>query len=659
MTSTPHNPDERDLFDFADAVNAGQNPQPRTDEERTYLHVQNMMRGDSAAIPSTTKQSTWEDVMSTLALTPEAPVSNRTRRQQALSSPPPRAPRARRMQWTPLASIAAAALVIIASFGIWHISQAPAEPPLAPQMAGITSGDDIAQSIATPDATAVVDESGNRSIPIVQMVDEQPMDGPVIWLTTTGDVMYDDGMEVTTIATDVQAVMAGMPNIIQLVSEGEESTDKAGDTTNIPVTTWYNVLTGDELIDDGTYSSYLGNPNMYGPLTVRTIADAPNEWSVVNFEAMESKSISELTGGHFPSSESITAYVNENHSAIAIGTSQYESEGSATLMHQSGLPGEVAVIPADLGDVSWVKVPEDMPAVNNISLSPDGDKLALISAPFNQEGASTTIAIIDVETGEELARTEPMNYSHRAFFQWVEDGEAFIAVNGSTIKRYSLDGSEPTVLLETEDSVQLMPRIGVSDVLNVKVMADERDSSTSQFLIINTSTGETITIDGDPWFSGQSSPEQLSVALAPIPVTEADGQTLVHPVTGEAFGANEEYKSGTPVASDIMILEATRLPVASADQAPVSVVKVSERTIQVFITTEAGFEVEEMELPGDRNVTKLDLSPDGRYLIAGAVPEGVVESDSGWAILDLSNPDAGWKQSDGGQMLTFVEIRED
>ena len=59
------------------------------------------------------------------------------------------------------------------------------------------------------------------------------------------------------------------------------------------------------------------------------------------------------------------------------------------------------------------------------------------------------------------------------------------------------------------------------------------------------------------------------------------------------------------------------------------------------------------------NITKLDLSPDGRYLIASAIPEGVVESDSGWAILDLNNPDSGWKQSESGQMLTFIEIRED
>lgn len=665
MTSSQHNPDERDLLDFADAVAAGQNPQPRTDEERTYLHVHNMMQGDSAAIPSTTKQSTWEDVMSTLALTPEAPVSNRTRRQQGLSSPSPRAPRARRIAWTPLASIAAAALVIIASFGVWHVNQTPTEPPLAPQMAGITSGDDIAQVAATPDATAVTDESGSYSIPIIQHVDEQPMDGPVIWLTNAGDVMYDDGTEVTTIQTDVEAVMAGSPNILQVVTEGEETTDRQGNPMTPFVVTYYNVLTGDSLVDDGSFSSYLGSPDSFGPLQVLTIADAPNQWSIVNFKTMESKSIAELTGGQFRSSESITVNAAPDHSAIAIGTSQYESEGSAILMHQSGLPGEVAVISADLNDVAWVKVPDDMPAVNNISLSPGGDSLALISNPFLGEGMSTVISIVDVQSGEELVRTEQLEKTRMAFFQWVEDGEAFIAVNGATIERYALDGSAPTVLLEAEGSLMLMPRMGLSDLLHVMVTsvdleATAADPESTQFVILNTATGETVVVEGEPIFRGLSSPVQFITTLAPVPVKQEDGsRKLIHPVTGEVFGQIEQQDTGTPVASDPNVLEIPGSPVASAAQSPVSVVKVNDRTIQVFTTTEQGFDVEEIDLPGDVDTSRLHLSPDGRYLIAGESPGRVLESDSGWAILDLHNPHAGWKQSDGGQMLTFLEVRKD
>lgn len=664
MTSTPPNQNGDDLLDFADAVNAGRNPQPRTDEERTYLHVHNAMQGDSAAIPSDLKQSTWEDVMSTLALTPEAPVSNRTKRQQGHYSPP-RAPKPRRMQWTPLASIAAAALVIIASFGVWFTSGNDSAPPPEPrQVAGIVPTGDIAQAPATPEATAVVDESGNRSIPIIQHVDEQPMDGPVIWLTNAGDVMYDDGTEITTIATEVQAVMAGSPNIIQLVTVGEETTDREGNPVTPQVLNYYNVLTGESFVDDGSFSSYLGSPDSFGALQVLTIADAPHQWSVVNFETMQTESIADLTGGQFRSSESITVNTAPDHSAIAIGTSQYESEGSAILMHQSGLPGEVAVIPADLNGVTWVKVPDDMPTVNNISLSPGGMALALISNPFHDEGASTVISIIDVESGEEIVRTEPFEKTRMAFFQWVEDGEAFIAVNGATIERYALDGSEPTVLLEADGSLMLMPRMDIPDVLHVMVTSSDlttakADPASTQFVILNTASGETTTVEGEPIFRGLSSPVQFITTLAPVPVKQEDGsRTLVHPVTGEVFGQLEQHDSGTPVASDANVLEVPRTPVTSAAQAPVSVVRASDRTIQVFNTTTEGFDVDEIDLPGDIDISKLYLSPDGRYLIAGDSPGRVVESDSGWAILDLNNPDSGWKQSNGGQMLTFVEIRE-
>lgn len=604
--------------------------------------------------------------MSTLALTPEAPVSNRTRRQQGLSSPS-RAARPRRMQWTPLASVAAALLVIVASFGVWQINQPPSEPPLAPQMAAITSGDDVAQVVATPDATAVVDESGNRSIPIVQHVDEQPMDGPVIWLTNAGDVMYDDGTEVTTIATEVTSVQPGMPNIIRLSSEGEETTDREGNPVTPNTLTYYNLLTGETLVDDGSFSSYLGSPDGYGPLDVGTIADAPREWSIVNFETMQSESIAELTGGQFRSSDSITVNIAANHSAVAIGTSQYESEGSAVLMQQSGLPGEVAVIPADLSGATWVAVPDTMPTVNNISLSPDGTALAFISNPFGVEGSTTTISVVDVQSGEEIVRTEPMPRTHGAFFQWIEDDTAFIVVNGTTIERHTLDGSDPTVLLEAEGSLMLMPRIGVTDVLHVMVTSADitistPEPSTTQFLIINTATGETISIDGEPWFMGTSSPVQYSTSLAPVAVSQ-DGltATLVHPITGEEYPdlvadvddpmSRPDFESEEGVG--YYSLETVRYTQA----APISIVQLADGNIAIFTTTQDSFEARLVDVPEELSGQQLYLSPDGRHLIAGN-SWSMGEGDTMW-VLDLSEETNEWMQLPPDTLIFFADVRED
>lgn len=672
MTSTPHNPDGNDLLEFADAVNTGRNPQPQNDLERTYLHVHNTMQGESAAIPSDLKQSTWEDVMSTLALTPEAPVSNRTRRARTISTP---TFTPRRLRWTPLASLAAAALVIIASFGVWQISTAPVEtpPPTAPHVAGIVpTGDEVAQVASTPEATAVEDTSGSRSVPIVQQVDQQPFDGPVIWLTTDGDVMYDDGTDVTTIATGASSVLAQTgPNVIQITEtiEGGDI-DRDNQPIDTYVSTYYNLVTGETLVDDGSFSSFLGGPNTFDHLTVRTIADAPGEWSIVNFETMESRPISELTGGLFRSSESITVAVSDDHSTIAIGTSQYESEGSAILMRQSGLPGEVAVISSDLELIGWVAVPEDMPTVNNISLSPDGSKLALISNPFNLHGdpATTVTSIIDIQTGEEIHRTEPTSSVHGAFFQWIEDGTAVITVTESTILRHTFDGSPATTLFETDGSFMLMPQFGQSDLLHVLNTTSDVTTSTpepaeTQFLIINTATGETITLDGNPWFLGLSSPVQLSTPLAPVPVSQ-DSSTavLVHPITGEEYPdlVADVYDPIQDIDFEAMAGEPVPLffqPVLTARYADVSVVTLVDGSLAIFHTTEDSFEARVIEVPVEVAEKPLYLSPDGQYLVAGS-NWNLGEGETMW-LLDLSDENAEWVQGEPDVRVDFVEVSKD
>ena len=671
MTSSQHNPDERDLLDFADAVAAGQNPQPRTDEERTYLHVHNTMQGESAPIPSTTKQSTWENVMSTLALTPEAPVSNRTRRQQGLSSPPPppRSAKPRRMAWTPLASIAAAVLVVIASFGVWHFNQAPTEPPLAPQMAGITSGDDVAQVDAKPDAAAVVGESGNYSIPIIQHVDEQPMDGPVIWLTTSGDVMYDNGTEVQTLASDVKFVQPSMTNILMFTRNGEEIVNKDG----VPVTpsepSFYNLGTGETL--GFTHTSSGSGASLHGQLGIRQVETAPNLWSVVNFDTMEWVTLNDLTGGQFPTSGTLSTSLSADGSAIAIASSQYQTESSSLLMQQTGLPGEIAVIPADLSEPTWVKVPDGVPPIGNMSLSQDGSKIALISGERFRGGSNMTIAVVDVETGDLLFRTQRVESSTFSHFQWVNDGNDFVIVADKTVQLYSLEGeeeSEPTVIYETEGTLVLMPQIGESHLLHlhessVDLATQTPTPETSQLVILNTDTQESVSIEGEPWFPGLMFPEQMTRSLAPIPVSK-DGETaiLVHPITEEVYPdlladvydpiKDPDFDPETSTAIYV------RNVVTTADQAPTSAVALADGNLAVFDTTEDSFTARVIERPEGAENKQIQLSPAGDYLTIGATWETQNENDT-FFMLNLTDPDSEWIQGEPGQMLAFIEIRED
>lgn len=671
MTSSHHNPDERDLLDFADAIAAGTPLQPDNEIERTYLHVHNTMQGESAAIPPTTKQSTWEDVMSTLAITPDAPVSNRTRRQQSPASSP-RSTRPRRLQWTPLASIAAAALVILASFGTWVAMQPEGElPPNAPNVSGIAATGDIAEVAATPNATAVdaVAESTMQSVPIVQMVDEQPMDGPVIWVTTTGEVMYDDGMEVTTIGTNANNVQPQTTNVVKLVLNDPEkdSTDKSGREQQGYTVTYYNLLTGETLVDDGTFSSYLGGPNTFQSPTVLTIADSPGEWSIVNFETMTSASISSLTGGQYRSADPLTVAVSDDFSTIAIGTSIYQSEGSAVLVKQSGASGEVAVIPADLSGASWVSVPEGMHSVNNFLLSPDGSKVAFISTVPSDAGSDVMVSIVDVATNEELVRTDQIS-SMSTKFQWVRDGNAFVLITENSVQKYTIGESEPTILLESDGMIQQMPRMVGSDMIYLHVSSTSFDGITTpepanvELVILNPDTGETIRVQGDPWYQGGSSPVTIQVGLSPIPVSE-DGVTakLVHPLTGEVYPdlvANVEDPMMDPdfdpeEGQPIYFLQT----VITSWNSPTSVVELADGTLAVFTTSETSFTARVIQRQEGTENLQLNLSMDGRYLTAGN-SWGMEEGDSVW-VLDLSDENSTWTQLAPNTTIFIAYMQQD
>lgn len=655
MTFTPSNENERDLLDFADAINAGQSVQARSELEKTYLQVQRAMQSESATMPPRVKQQSWEDVMNTLSLAPERPVSNRTRKQQ---SPPVHVhpPTGRNHGWMPLASIAAAALILLASFGIWRsIDTGSAIPPGSRQVAGLAPTNLAPMALATPETGSV--QTTNRSIPIVQPIDEQPMDGPVIWLTTNGEVMYDDGLAVTTLATNASQVTPVGANVVQIIIDDPDKdiTTKDDHTYDGYAVIYHNLLSGEELTDDGTFSSYLGGPNTFGSLRIGTIADAPNEWSIVNFDTMQSVAISSLTGGQFPSQESISVAVSDDLSTIAIAASQQESEASAIVMRQSGLPGDVAVIPASLDSVQWVSVPEGLPAIGNILLSPDGSQMVFISADNGRDSSTMTASAVEIASGDELVRTDTIVSTRPNNFQWVNNGASFVMVSNEQMIRYELDGSEPTIVFEAEGDMMLMPTFGDSNLLHLAINMGQPDTTARQFVILNALTGKAITVAGAPQDLGGSHPVTISESLSPILVS-TDGETtfLVHPITGEIYPdvqADLEYSGLSDGEGQRFIIDL----VTPASAAPISVVRLSVDTVAVVHTDESSMDIRVIDLPAEATTLPLWLSPDGSYLKAGSYWAQVNETQY---VLDLTNLDADWTQRALGSDVSFVDIRD-
>lgn len=481
--------------------------------------------------------------------------------------------------------------------------------------------------------------------------------------------MYDDGTEVQTLASDVKFVQPTMTNILMFTRDGEEIVNKDG----VPVTPsepfFYNLSTGETL--GFTHTSSGSGASLHGQLGIRQVETAPNLWSVVNFDTMEWVTLDDLTGGHFPTSTTLSSSLSPDGSAIAVASSQYQTESSSLLLQQSGLPGEIAVIPADLGEPTWVKVPDGVPPIGNMSLSPDGSKIALISGERFRGGSNMTVAVVDVATGEVLTRTQRVESSTFSHFQWVNNGDDFVIVADKNVQLFTLEGeeeAEPTVIYETEGTLILMPQFGQSDLLHLLESSDDLSATastpeTSQFVILNTDTRDVISIEGEPWFPGLMFPEQMTRSLAPIPVSE-DGKTaiLVHPITGEMYpdlvADVTDFRDDPdfdPETSTAIHLPDT---VTTAYHAPISVVVLADGNLAVFDTSEETFTARVIEWPEGAHDKQIQLSPDGGYLTVGAAWETQNENDT-FFMLNLTDPNAEWVEGEPGQMLSFIEVRED
>ncbi len=668
MTSTSDHGD-RDLLEFADAVTKGYGPQPQSDLEHTYLHVQRTMKASISPIPTMVKQDAWEEIMNTSEAT-----SSRTRH-----LPPRTRVRARRLGWSSFASVAAAFLVVLAGVGVWRGWSYDNVPPTQEtrQVAGLAPTTlNAIQADSTPE-TAVAART-TTSVPIFQVVDEQPMDGPVIWLTSTGTLNYDDGTgNVTVIAEDVTQVNSTTTNVITYFVDdpAKDTENRDGSTSKGYTQTYFNLATGQTLVDDGTSSSYLGGPNTFGSLQVLTVEGSSHEWSIVNFETMQYRSISELTGGQFRSSDSLTVAISDDMSTIVISPSQYQSEASALLNRQSGLPGELAVMPADLSSVSWVTIPEGMPAVGNFELSPDGSKIALISQDRERLDSSvpftTVVSIVDVATNTELTRTNDVQTNGSVHVQWKGDSQALLVVTDKSVQSYAVDGSDPTTLFESEGTVWLMPRIvGHPEIVHLLVSSEElmtsgSTPSTTQFVILDAETGETITIDGEPWFLSSSYPVTYAAQLAPIPVMQSDDSydaVLVHPLTGEiipdvvADTYNRLDDPSFPLEPG-KTYHSTMQAVTTAPSAPISAVKLSDGTLAIVTVTETSQAIRIVPMPENAIEHQLLFSSNGGFLTSGANWETL---DTGtYYMLDLSDENSEWIAGPADSRVEFVTLQHE
>lgn len=516
-----------------------------------------------------------------------------------------------------------------------------------------------------PIATAMMDETATgcdfgAAVPLYQRVNAAPANGTVLYLTPDGRLMLHCEGEAsdTTLAEDVARVSAvGVSNVVELHVDTDEE----------PVLVYLNVATGEQMeVDMEGFTSYLGHANQSQRFLVAPAPDDPFSWGVYDLETMTPASLNEVTGGSFPTNGHLSVSVPRDGTAMAFAMGAYESEGSARIGgDKSGAGNDIAIVHEDLATATWVTIPDDFPLVTNISMSDDGTHLAIISNPFGgaeQQGASeTVIGIIDVETGEEITRSEtfipPWGYP---FFTWIEDGGAIAYASEHTIHRLAAENdATPTILYESDVTVYLYQTIPTTNSLLVQE-GEPGGEDLGQLLILDTRSGDVTPLEGRAWSTGVLHMVPWETSLAPLVLTTEDqGGTrswnIVHPETGESLMTEESARDTSPVIEEhdrTLRLRQTRI---IADDAPVSAVVLSDDRIVIFdlgATEPATTEVmlpEGIESDGFRLGT-IALAPDGSTIIV----EAKLDDTSRYWTQDLGDENAGWTLLPEGVEVSYL-----
>lgn len=306
------------------------------------------------------------------------------------------------MQWTPLASVAAALLVIIASFGVWlqlesGTGSKPDAPREAPQLAALVPIDASPEPMVVHSEAACPDMAADHPVDVINEQDaifSATDDIAVVWLSDENSVMMrcpDDTLIV--LAEGMDHLSATMhPQVIRYGQVDQRMATQ----------TYHHVGLGTTLDDNlAGKASNLGNQNGTGSIQFVISSDDMSQWSVANFDTMTQATLEDVTGIRLYSGQRLTTIASKDHQTIAVAASMYETEGSSVLLRVSGSPGDVAVFNSDFELINWISVPEGFGQANNFRLSDDGSQLTFIASPsqYNKISEEKSVSV-EVATGD-------------------------------------------------------------------------------------------------------------------------------------------------------------------------------------------------------------------------------------------------------------------
>jgi hypothetical protein len=566
--------------------------------------------------------------------------------------------------WRGFANATLALVIVLAGVATWLVYDridgggGTEDPPATvPGMADAPHTPEATDAVAPaviPSLAYACDFS--RDIPIFQQVDESPVEGTALLVTTGGDLVLTCPEEPAPIVlgsgvNEGQVGPAGYPG---LVSSFTPPTDaEAGAITYLNVFTGKSVKAG---IPPEGAMAFGTDADGASPWLVTNSFDNPGVWVITDLRSMESRTFKTFADPESPSGGTlvppgtpvITATAGDTLVMGIMTSSDIDGEGA--LFDVEGLPGTLLVLDGSFDNAHWIDIPDNLAMTRRMWLSPDGEHLALKSndgdASFN---GTITYTIVRTSDGAEIASSEPV-VDDLSTVRWVQDGQAIAYTARQSLNVLAArDGAEPTTVLDTGDTFGTLRGTYDPDVVTVqRVQAEEVATETPDAVhwmmyAVNTVTGESIEIDGidvrDSY--GWELPPSRYLVLTDTWVDDTTPTTyrVVDAVTGEEVGTLPDA-SLAPLEGHVSL---GRNALAISNDGNTMVIAFNAAQIWLLRVVDGEPEIRQLPpLPGvDVTSTAgadLFISPDGTLL--SATISGSGEGDR--FLLDLTDPGAMW-----------------
>jgi hypothetical protein len=677
-----HRPNEDAFFDYTDRMAAGEHPVPGNDLEATATRIQQALRANQPeppAMPRHLKQSLWEDIMHTTTFEHASGIPNTRIVRNPFPRPYPR------MMWTGAANLALAVLIVAALFGAWRGLQDSGGPSDLATLPAITLQESTPQS-TTPGANVAAaatpitacDLSGDIPLAPDMTNDEPPFAMTSLYVVhadpTSGDPrgvlrLGCPGQESVTLAENVTSVWAGpWPGTVGIVTMPPGVEDPAAATTSfVDVRTGRMVRFG---VDTGAMqlTHTVGSPWVFGPSP-----DDSATLAVADLRTMEIQPLAEVIGVAVPADAILLASTPANDGTLAIGFAHpySESADSGTLQQAQEADGDLAILGNSSADARWIDVPDSLPRIGAISLSPDGTHAAVTSmGEGGLASESYRYGLIDLAGGSLAGQSGDISSGDNPSVAWVQEGSAIAYLANSRLETLAIDGGgQPAVAFEADSQLYSLKTTWNPDVVVASTHRDHgSDASateTEQDMVysVDISTGavhEFTGLDASATVGWITDASALVMYQWEDANPESTTYIVFDPVTGDQIG---EIADAPPV----QVSERTR-PTLGPNSSTISadgtaeVIALGTQHIYAFVVGDGGLTMSRIESPegmlSESFLTAtIFLSPDGSLLsLTGDEDEGRTRY-----MTSLDDPESGWTgfenivPGEGGDgLITFV-----